>query len=69
MSFSGEKREGKQTGTVFYATDSVIHLAFFIYSLCLKHCARMSWMKEINDMQFLSDHLVGEAREAILPSG
>lgn len=29
----------------------------------------MSWGKEIKDMQFLSDHLVREAREAILPTG
>ena len=69
ISFSGEKGDGKQIGIVFYVTDSVIHSTFFVCLLCLKHCARMSWGKEIKDMQFLSDHLVGEAREAILPTG
>lgn len=59
-SFWGGKGDGRQTGIIFYATDSVIHSTFFVRLLCLKHCARMIWGKEKNDMQFLSDYLLVE---------
>lgn len=58
-SFSGDK--GRQMGTVVYASEPVTHSASSVFLSCVRHCAGMSWGKEINNMQFLSGHPVGQA--------
>lgn len=48
-------------GTVVYASEPVTHSASSVFLSCVRHCARRSWGKEINNMQVLFGHPVGQA--------